>query len=78
MHMLGIALVIAIMLLLAAWVGGGIYLIGWPGRAVDPAYSPGWRAVVFFIVRLAGAAMVGIGLWLLYLVYWLASGGPIE
>ena len=62
--------------LLAAGVGGGLYLIGWPSRVVDTTYS-GWRATFFlFVMRLAGAAMVAIGLWLLYLVYWLATGGP--
>jgi hypothetical protein len=74
--MLLVALVIAIMLLFAAGVGGGIYLIGWPSRVVDTTYS-GWRATFFLIVlRLAGAAMVAIGLWLIYMVYWFATGGP--
>ena len=74
--MLGVALLIALLLLLAAGFGGGIYLIGWPSRAVDATYSPGWRATLVVVVRLAGVVMVGIGLWLLYLVYWLVSGGP--
>jgi hypothetical protein len=75
--MLGVAVVIAIMLLLAAGIGGGIYLIGWPSRVVDTTYSPGWRGTLFVVVlRLAGAVMVGIGVLLLYMVYWLATGGP--
>jgi hypothetical protein len=74
--MLGLALLIAILLLLAAGIGAGIYLIGWPSRVVDPAYSPGWRATFFVILRLAGAVMVSIGLLLLYMVYWLAKDGP--
>lgn len=40
--MLGVALLIALLLLLAAGIGGGIYLIGRPSRMVDATYSRGW------------------------------------
>jgi hypothetical protein len=70
MYMPGVAVFIAILLLLAAGIGGGIYLIGWPSRVVDTTYSQGWRTTSVLVLRLAGAVMVGVGLLLLYLVYW--------
>ena len=76
--MLLIALVIAILLVGAAGIGGGLYLIVRPGRVVGNAYSLRSRRIMLVALRVAGAAMAGVALVVLYLSYWTATGGPVD
>ena len=75
---LGIALLIAILLLGAAGIGGGIYLLTRPERVVDGAYSLRSRPILLVALRVAGVAMVGVALVVLYLSYWTVTGGPVS
>jgi hypothetical protein len=75
---LGIALLVAILLLGAAGIGGGIYLLTRPERVVDDAYSLRSRPILLVALRVAGVAMVGVALVVLYLSYWTVTGGPVS
>jgi hypothetical protein len=74
---LAAVLLIAILLLAAAGIGGGLYLIARPDNVVD-VDSPTWRPIVLVLTRVAGAAMVGVVLLVAYLIYWMVTGGPGE
>jgi hypothetical protein len=73
-----IALVMAILLLGAAGIGGGIYLITRPNRVVGDAYSLRSRPILLVALRVAGVAMVGVALVVLYLSFWTVTGGPVS
>ncbi len=73
---LGIALLIAIGLIGAAGIGGGVYVIARPNRVVGDDYPPPWRSLLVVALRLAGAVMVGVALVVLYLSFWTVTGGP--
>ena len=67
---------IAIGLIAAAGIGGGVYVIARPNRVVGDDYSSPWRPILVVALRLAGAVMVGVALVVLYLTFWTVTCGP--
>ena len=71
-----LALLIGIVLIAAAGIGGGTYCDRAANRVVGDDYSSPWRPILVVALRLAGAVMVGVALVVLYLTVWTATCGP--
>jgi hypothetical protein len=71
-----LALLVAIVLIGAAGIGGGVYVIARPNRVVGDNYSSLWRPILVVALRLAGAVMVGVALMVVYLSFWTVTCGP--
>ena len=69
--MVAVAFFIAMLLLVA-----GVYLIARPSTFVGNFYSPRGRLMLVVVQRVAGAAMVGLALAVLYLSFWTVTCGP--